>query len=106
VPIFHDRATKPNIRARPLHLDLPEGKILERVTRLFKSNPVYRLTEEEKQLVWKYRYFGSVAGMTYSLARVAQAANWFDPIHVTEMHQYVKQPVFLQASIHFFILSF
>lgn len=86
VPIVYDRTYGRSVRARALQLDLPEGQALERVTRLFKSNPLYTLTEEDRKLVWQYRYFGAVAGMPYSIVRVAQSANWFDPTHVSEIH--------------------
>ncbi|EFA74767.1 hypothetical protein PPL_11799 [Heterostelium album PN500] len=60
----------------------------EKVNYINKQDPLYTLSDEEKALVWRCRYYCQTVPTT--LPKLLQSLQWTNPEHLSEMFRFLK----------------
>lgn len=74
----------------PIQLLIPEKGDEQELARLIRIHPLYKLQDEEKGIVWKYRYYLHFSSQ-HSLPLIVKCINWMDQKMVEELHRLIAQ---------------
>lgn len=74
----------------PIQFLLPEKPQEAELSRLIRIHPLYKLSEEEKGVVWNFRYYLHFSS-NHSLPLVVKCVDWMNPKMVEELHRLILQ---------------
>lgn len=74
----------------PIQFLLPEKPQEAELARLIRIHPLYKLSEEEKSVVWNFRYYLHFSSH-HSLPLVVKCVDWMNPKMVEELHRLILQ---------------
>jgi hypothetical protein len=84
-PILFDRLRSVSRNRLQFKLTIPQGKTMEKLSQLVKQEPLYKLTTEDKEMIWEHRHFLAISAMPNSLIKITKSVDWFNPKQVSEM---------------------
>lgn len=74
----------------PIQFLLPEKPQEAELSRLIRIHPLYKLNEEERGVVWNFRYYLHFSSH-HSLPLVVKCVDWMNPKMVEELHRLILQ---------------
>lgn len=74
----------------PIQFLLPEKPQEAELSRLIRIHPLYKLSDEEKGVVWNFRYYLHFSSH-HSLPLVVKCVDWMNPKMVEELHRLILQ---------------
>eukprot|EP01091_Cochliopodium_minus_P009002 TRINITY_DN2134_c2_g1_i2.p1 TRINITY_DN2134_c2_g1~~TRINITY_DN2134_c2_g1_i2.p1 ORF type:complete len:1422 (+),score=367.59 TRINITY_DN2134_c2_g1_i2:21-4286(+) len=78
------------IKRRTQQILVPTSKEKEVLDRLLQEDPLYLLSVEEKELLWKYRFYCTKPPYHLVLPKILLSVKWTEPIQVAEIHLLLK----------------